>query len=142
MSQYAWMCLNNAEYNWICWHWEYCTLKNISSKTQGKEAPQGNVLEFFILNTLKTTSWIKNSTQWWIQSGLFFPNSGHFFRFSKRGGEDLLSPPWLRACECSWIWIKYLNILENAWINIMYIFVTVIILESFSASILSFFSTS
>ena len=28
-------------------------------------------------------SWIKNLTQWWIQSGSFFPNSGNFFWFSK-----------------------------------------------------------
>ena len=60
---------------------------NISSKTQEKEVPQGNILVFFLLDTLKTTSWMENLTQWWIQSGPFFPKSGHFFRFSKRAGE-------------------------------------------------------
>ena len=29
---------------------------NISSKTQEKEVPQGNILVFFLLDTLKTTS--------------------------------------------------------------------------------------
>ena len=35
--------------------WNLGTLKNISSKTQEKKAPQGKILEFFSLDTFKTT---------------------------------------------------------------------------------------
>ena len=34
--------------------WNYVTSINISSKTPEKEAPQGNILEFFLLDALKT----------------------------------------------------------------------------------------
>ena len=67
--------------------WNLGTSINISSKTQEKEAPQGNILEFFFLGPLKTTFRMKNLTQWWAKSGPFFPKSGHFFRFSKKAGE-------------------------------------------------------
>ena len=32
-------------------------------KTKEKEAPQGNIFEFFLLDTLKTTFWMVNLTQ-------------------------------------------------------------------------------
>ena len=35
---------------------------------------------------------MENCTQKWTQSGPFFPNSGHFFRFSKRAGEAFPLP--------------------------------------------------
>ena len=47
-----------------------------------KKAPQGKILELFLLDTLKTTFWMEDSTQEWTQLGLFSPKSGHFFRFS------------------------------------------------------------
>ena len=88
---------------------------------------QRNILEFFLLDTLKTTFWMENLTQRWTKLGLFFQNWGHYFRFSKRAGEASLCPPrpphpFLVARICMWLnmhqypWIC-LNILENAWIN-------------------------
>ena len=38
-------------------------------------------------DTLKTTFWMENLTQRYIQSRPFFQTSGHFFRFSKRARE-------------------------------------------------------
>ena len=52
-----------------------------------KKGPQRIVLEFFLLDNLKTIFWMKHLTQRWSQSGLFFPKSGNRFRFSKRSGE-------------------------------------------------------
>ena len=60
-------------------------------KNTEKKAPQGKVLELFLLDTLKTTFWMENLTQRWIQSGPFFQNQGAFFYFQKRAGEA--SPP-------------------------------------------------
>ena len=52
------------------------------------------ILEFFLLDTLKTTFLIENLTQRWMQSGLFPPKkSGHFFRFSRKGKGGLLPLP-------------------------------------------------
>ena len=52
MYQYTWIWLNKAEYDWI---YRHIPSINISSKTQQKEAPQGNILKIFPLYTLKTT---------------------------------------------------------------------------------------
>ena len=53
-----------------------------------KKDPARKIFGIFFLDTLKTTFWMENWTKRWIQSGPFFPKSGHFFRFSKkrRGG--------------------------------------------------------
>ena len=114
MSQYVWICLDNAEYDWILLHiheknrvlnmskfcmflmnslWNQGTSINILSKTQEKEAPQGNILEFFLLDTLKYTLWMENLTGRWAQSGSFFPKSGHFFDFQKGQGRPPFPPP-------------------------------------------------
>ena len=53
-------------------------------KNTRKKTPQGKTLEFFLLDTLKTTFRMENLTQRWIQSAPFFPKSGHFSRFSKK----------------------------------------------------------
>ena len=67
---------------------------NISSKTQEKDAPLGNILEIFLLDTLKITFWVGNLIQSWIQSVPFLPKSGHCFRFSKKSkGGNFSSPP-------------------------------------------------
>ena len=47
-------------------------------------------MEFFLLDTHKTTFWMENLTQRWTQSGPFFPKLGHFFRFSRRAGKASL----------------------------------------------------
>ena len=53
-------------------------------KSTKKMAPQGKNLELFLLDSLKTTFRMENSTQKWTQLELFFPKSGHFFHFSKK----------------------------------------------------------
>ena len=70
----------------------YGTSINISSKTQEKEVLQGNILEFFFLDTLKTTYQIENLTQKWTQSSFFFENPGTFF-LEKRAEEVFPCPP-------------------------------------------------
>ena len=55
--------LNISEF-WIFVNlWNQVTSINITSKTQENEAPQGNIFEFFLLGTLKTTFSMKNLTQ-------------------------------------------------------------------------------
>ena len=54
-------------------------------KNTRKKVPPEKILEFFLLDTLKTTFWMENWTQRWKQSGPFFPKSGHSCRFSKKG---------------------------------------------------------
>ena len=73
--------------------WNLGTSINISYKAQEKK---GN---FFLLDTLKTTFWMENLTQRWIQSGTFFTKSGHFFLFSKKGRGGL---QWMSAAQQSW----------------------------------------
>ena len=75
--------------------WNQGALINISLKNKRKKDPAGKNWEFFLLDTLKTISWIENSTQRWIKPGPFFPKSGHFFDFQKRAEEA--SPPPLVA---------------------------------------------
>ena len=41
-------------------------------QTSEKETPQGNILTFFLLDTLKTTFWMENLTQRWRQTGPIF----------------------------------------------------------------------
>ena len=74
---------------------ELGTLINISSKTTEKQALHWNILDFFLLDTLKITIRIENLTRWWTQSGSFFVESRHFFQFSKREGEVF---PLLPSC--------------------------------------------
>ena len=122
MSQYVWICLSNRKARESGrfvelghFHKEF-----VKKKKTEKEALQGNILEFFLLDTLKTTFWMENLTQRWTQSGPFFQKPGHFFQFFKRAGEA--SP--LPVVACLWVWLNIyqypwicLNILENAWIN-------------------------
>ena len=49
-------------------------------------------MEFFLLDTLKTTFWIEYLTPKWTQSGSFSEKSQHFFRFSKKGRGGLPPP--------------------------------------------------
>ena len=79
------------------------------SKAQEKETLHGNILEVFLLDTLKTTFSMANLTRRWTQSGSFFPKSGHFFRFLKRQGKSPHSP----LVSCLWVW---LNMHQYSWI--------------------------
>ena len=90
------------------------------SKTSEKEASEGNILDFFCLDTYNAKFLIENVTQKWTQWGPFFQKPGHYFLFSKRAGEASTLPPALRL----WVWLNMhrypwicLNILENASIN-------------------------
>ena len=49
-------------------------------KNTRKKAPQGKILEVFLLVTLKTRFSMEDSSQGWTQLGPFFPKSGYFFR--------------------------------------------------------------
>ena len=87
-----------------------------------KKTSQRNILQFFPLNILKTTSWIENLTQRSTQSGFFSLKSRYFFLFSKKAGEASPSPSPLVSHLWAWLnmhqyfWLS-LNILQNAWIN-------------------------
>ena len=63
-----------------------------------KKALQGNILEFFLLDTLKITFWTENVTQRWIQSGPFFSEIRTFLKIFKKGhggpSPFLLFPSW------------------------------------------------
>ena len=69
--------------------WNQGTSITISSKTHERKALLGNLVEFFLQDTVKTTFQMKNLTQRWTQSGPFFQNQGTFFDFLKRTGEEL-----------------------------------------------------
>ena len=104
--------------------WNKDTLINISLKTQEKKALHGNIVEFFLLHTPKTTFWMENLTQRWTKSGYFFPKSMYFFYFHKRAVEITSSPlvarlrAWLNIHQYPWI---SPNILENAWMSVFYV---------------------
>ena len=95
------MCLNDAEYDWIC---RYIPKNRVLNMP---ERPQGNILEFLIVDTLKYTFWMANLTQRWTQSGPFFPKSGYFFWFSKRGKVVHLWV-WLNMHQYPWICLNIL----------------------------------
>ena len=66
--------------------------KHFVKNTQ-KRAPQGNVLEFFFLHTLKTIFCMEKLTQRWSQSGPFYSEIRTLFSISKMGRGGLPSPP-------------------------------------------------
>ena len=67
--------------------WNQGTSITISSKTHERKDLLGNLVEFFLQDTVKTTFRMKNLTQRWTQSGPFFKFRA-LFGFSKkdRGG--------------------------------------------------------
>ena len=100
--------------------WNQVTLINFLSKAQEKEAPQGNILEILLLDTLKTIFLMENLTQRWTQTGTFFTKLEHYFWFSKQAGIACPLPLILHL----WVLLNMpqypsicLNILENAWTN-------------------------
>ena len=101
--------------------WNFSTLINISLKTQDQKAPQGNILEFFLQDTIKATFWMENLTERWTQSRPFYPKSGLFFDFQKKTGENSSTYPLVSHL---WVWLNWhqypltsLKYLWNAWIN-------------------------
>ena len=63
--------------------WDEGTFINILLKTPEKKAPQGQIWEFFLLDTLQTT--LENVTQKWTQPGHFLQNQGTFFSIFEIG---------------------------------------------------------
>ena len=59
-------------------------------KNTTKKAPQRNILNIFLLDTLKTIFSMENLTQTLKQSGLFFLRLGHLFDFQKGQEKPLL----------------------------------------------------
>ena len=52
-------------------HWKYEKIAQgaeYARKTQEKVTPHENILDFFLLDTFKTTFWMKNTTQLLTQS--------------------------------------------------------------------------
>ena len=62
-------------------------------KNTRNRGPAGNILKFFLLDTLKTTFSMKNLPQRWTQPGPFLQNQGTFFDFQKGLGRPPLFPP-------------------------------------------------
>ena len=54
---------------------------------------QAKIVEFFVLNTVKTTFQMKKINPKMDTISVFFPKLEHLFRFSKKGRVGLPSPP-------------------------------------------------
>ena len=67
--------------------------KNIVKSIRKRGTAGKRFRVFLPIDTLKTTFSVKNLTQRWTESGLFFEKSGHFFRFSQSAGEASPLPP-------------------------------------------------
>ena len=74
--------------------WNESTSVNILSATHQRKVPQGNILEFFLLDALKTAFQMRHVIHRWKQSGYFYPKiKAPFFNFQKTAGKTL--PPCL-----------------------------------------------
>ena len=92
-------------------HFDKYFVKNTRKKT-----PQGNILEFFLLGTIKNMIWMENSTQRWMQSRPLSKIRA-FFRILKKGQRGLsYSTPFV---ACLWVWLNMhqypLNIPKHPW---------------------------
>ena len=89
-------------------------------RNKRKRALQGNILEFFLLDTFETTFCAENLNQRWPPTGPFFSKTALLSIFKKNGRAGLPSPLvehlWVGLNMHQYPWIL-LNILENAWIN-------------------------
>ena len=61
--------------------------KDFVKKHKKRKLRREKFWNFFLLDTLKTTFWMENLTQRWIQPRPSFQNQGTFFNFQKRAGE-------------------------------------------------------
>ena len=66
-------------------------------KNTREKSPQRKILELLLLDSLKSTFWMEDSTQGWTMT-VYFPKSRHFFRFSKKAGEACIPPPPPPCC--------------------------------------------
>ena len=66
--------------------WNKGALINIILSTAyERKAPQGKILEFFLLDALKVTFEMRHLTHSWTKSGHFFLKSGRVFSIFKKG---------------------------------------------------------
>ena len=85
------------------------------SKTQEKKVMQGNVLDFFLLDTLKTRFWMKNLTERWTHSTFIFPKSRQFFFIFQKSRGGLHTPLLVdHLCVAEYASIS-LNITKCPW---------------------------
>ena len=84
-------------------------------KNTRKKVPQGDILELFPLDTIKTLFWMKILTQRWTPIRVFlFKIRVLFFRYSKESRGGL--PPFAHL----WVWLnkyQYLWISLKPWIS-------------------------
>ena len=69
--------------------WNNGTSTNISSITHERKAPHGKISKFFLLDTLKTKSEVRNLTCKWSRLSHFFPKTRPLFSNFKKGQGDL-----------------------------------------------------
>ena len=82
----------------------------MSLKTQKKRAPQENILQFFLLDTIITTCWMENLTKDGHNLGLFPQKIRALFSISKKDMRALLHPPPMLG---TWTVVKYASISLN-----------------------------
>ena len=78
--------------------WNQDTPINILSKTHERKVTLGKILEFFLLDTVKTAFQMKTLSQRWTQLEPFFPKLGHFFQFPKKARGGRLTSLAIVAC--------------------------------------------
>ena len=97
--------------------WRFCRIRahwQKFCKRQEKKGPAGKILEFFLLDTLKTIFWMEYLTQRWTHYLNFFPqNQGTFFDFQIRAGEASPSPS-LACITVSFFWPIKRSLTENS----------------------------
>ena len=77
-------------------------------KNTREKSPQREILELLLLDSLKSTFWMEDSTQGWTMT-VCFPKSRHFFQFSKKAGEASTPLPLPLVAQLRRVvWIKLL----------------------------------
>ena len=77
-------------------------------KNTREKSPQRKILELLLLDSLKSTFWMEDSTQGWTMT-VCFPKSRHFFQFSKKAGEASTPLPLPLVAQLRRVvWIKLL----------------------------------
>ena len=81
--------------------------KPFVKKLRKKKASEGKILEFFLLDTLKTTFWMEYFTEKWTISGPFVPQIRALFSIFKKGARAVFPlpshscAPEYTKCVCS-----------------------------------------
>lgn len=93
----------------------FMELGDFSSIVQGKKTTLGNIRDIFLLDTLKTTSWVEYLISRFNSIRVFFPKIRKLFRFSKSVGKTSPPPPWLLTPSVTEHALLSLNILKYPW---------------------------